>query len=574
MRPLIDPRAGDVEDDISSPKRRSLAAVTGSLVAEISLAKLALALTALVVAPGLLLGVAPLVATGWLATLSGQLRADLGLLSLAVALALAVVGGFAGRRVLQAAERSFWSLNALAVQPFYAVFREVLRHLAEGVLSRGARRDRLMRVRAATAAVAGVLLSAAALAVVAATWPHTRWLGAVGDLATPLALIRPALANTVVILAGYLAAAALLWGSADAAMAQPRGRTPEPAPADVAGWRVAHLSDLHVVGERWGYRLETGRAGPRGNDRARRAFERLAAADRARPVDLVLVTGDLTDAGRSAEWAEFATLVEAHPGLAARTLILPGNHDVNVVDRSNPARLDLPTSPRRLLRRLRALSAIAAVQGARVHVVDPTTGGPGARLDDALGPWRAAITAFADTGTRARARDLARLWEEVFPLVLPPATPDGLGVALLNSNAETHFSFTNALGLVTTAQARRLERLLASRPRARWIVALHHHLVEYPRPAHALSERIGTVLVNGTGFLRRLAPYRARLVAMHGHRHLDWQGDCGGLRIISAPSPVMTAGAGGFYVHHLAPAPDGGLALFAPQWIALEAAAS
>ena len=26
---------------------------------------------------------------------------------------------------------------------------------------------------------------------------------------------------------------------------------------------------------------------------------------------------------------------------------------------------------------------------------------------------------------------------------------------------------------------------------------------------------------------------------MHGHRHIDWIGACGGLRIVSAPSPVM-----------------------------------
>ena len=31
------------------------------------------------------------------------------------------------------------------------------------------------------------------------------------------------------------------------------------------------------------------------------------------------------------------------------------------------------------------------------------------------------------------------------------------------------------------------------------------------------------------------------LVVMHGHRHIDWIGACGSLRIISAPSPVMEA---------------------------------
>jgi hypothetical protein len=54
----------------------------------------------------------------------------------------------------------------------------------------------------------------------------------------------------------------------------------------------------------------------------------------------------LTDAGRSAEWAEFFDAFAPHPQLAGLLVGLPGNHDVNVVDRANPARLDLPTSPK------------------------------------------------------------------------------------------------------------------------------------------------------------------------------------------------------------------------------------
>jgi hypothetical protein len=41
--PLLDPRLGDVEDDASSPKQRSLLAIAGSLLAEISLPKLVFA---------------------------------------------------------------------------------------------------------------------------------------------------------------------------------------------------------------------------------------------------------------------------------------------------------------------------------------------------------------------------------------------------------------------------------------------------------------------------------------------------------------------------------------------------
>ena len=50
-RPILDPRNGDAEDDVSSPKQKSLLAIAGSLLAEISLTKLLLAWIASIVLP-------------------------------------------------------------------------------------------------------------------------------------------------------------------------------------------------------------------------------------------------------------------------------------------------------------------------------------------------------------------------------------------------------------------------------------------------------------------------------------------------------------------------------------------
>ncbi len=77
MRPAIDPRRGDIEDDASSTKRRSLLSLAGSLLAEISLPKLAVAFTLLVVVPGLALGVAPIVVAIWFGKLSSKLASAL-----------------------------------------------------------------------------------------------------------------------------------------------------------------------------------------------------------------------------------------------------------------------------------------------------------------------------------------------------------------------------------------------------------------------------------------------------------------------------------------------------------------
>jgi hypothetical protein len=94
--------------------------------------------------------------------------------------------------------------------------------------------------------------------------------------------------------------------------------------------------------------------------------------------------------------------------------------------------------------------------------------------------------------------------------------------------------------------------------------------MEYPWAAKALSERIGTALINGNWFIRSLQKMAGRAVFMHGHRHVDWIGECAGLPIVSAPSPVMevtdekdTA----FYIHTLTIGEDGGLNLLNPERI-------
>lgn len=71
MRPLIDPRDGDVEDDASSTKRRSPLSLAGNLLAEISLPKLALSWTMLFVFPSLL-GLTPPLAFAWVSLISGN----------------------------------------------------------------------------------------------------------------------------------------------------------------------------------------------------------------------------------------------------------------------------------------------------------------------------------------------------------------------------------------------------------------------------------------------------------------------------------------------------------------------
>jgi hypothetical protein len=89
-----------------------------------------------------------------------------------------------------------------------------------------------------------------------------------------------------------------------------------------------------------------------------------------------------------------------------------------------------------------------------------------------------------------------------------------------------------------------------------------------------LSERIGTALVNGSWFVRALKPFAARTLVMHGHRHIDWIGACGALKIVSAPSPVMggaDAAPTHFLIHTLAAGSSGRLCLLAPERVEIAA---
>jgi hypothetical protein len=576
VTPTIDPRRGDIEDDASSPKRRSMLSLAGSLLVEISIPKLVVAWLLLIVLPGLMLGLAPIVASIWFTKISDRITTSLAEVWSAILVAIFVgLGWFGGRRIFQLAERSFWSLNSLAVQPCYAACREALRHLLSRQSTPKAGRMKGPTLHATTAVLSGLIICTIALSALLLAWPSAHLLSDVTILSAPKRLAIVALANSVVIVSAYVAAAALVWAIADATMDPPRDLEEYDVPPDHGqSWRIVHLSDIHAVGERFGFRIESGRSGPRGNERLRRLLAQLDALHAREPLHAILMTGDMTDAGRSTEWAEFFDAVARYPSLSEIMLILPGNHDLNIVDRANPARLDLPTSQNKKLRKVRMLSAMAAVQGARVRLVDQKGGRLGESLAVALAPHLGNVIAFADAGKPRMTNELSELWNRIFPMVLPPDREDGLGVILLNSNADTHFSFTNALGMIPAEQVRGIAIASRQYPRACWLIALHHHVVEYPHPAKALSERIGTALVNGNWFVRASRFLAGRAVLMHGHRHVDWIGTCCGLRIVSAPSPVMDATDDQdtcFYLHTLAAGTDRRLRLLQPQRITVTA---
>ena len=289
------------------------------------------------------------------------------------------------------------------------------------------------------------------------------------------------------------------------------------------------------------------------------------------PLDRVLVTGDVTDAGTRAEWAEFIDLFEDYPDLRARLSFVPGNHDVNIVDRSNPGRSDLPGSSSQSLRKLRVVLALDALQGSRAHVVDRASGALGPSLQDYLreGSRAERLRALAERGTVQGRREMSKVWDAIFPLVEPPPRGDGYGLILLNSNARSHFSLTNAIGVVNPSQLNALKSILRGSPSSAWMILLHHQVVEYPVASISLTDRIGLALVNAPDVLAAIAPHASRCLVLHGHRHRDWIGTCQDVVLCSAPS--VTLGSqwekcrGSFHVHEFAIGAGGSMRLTATE---------
>src|SRR5262249_57755364 len=78
------------------------------------------------------------------------------------------------------------------------------------------------KLRAAAALVSGGMICGVALLVLALVLPHADLLRGAAGVGALSHLAAVALANTVVLVTAYLAAAPLVWGIADPTIAQPR----------------------------------------------------------------------------------------------------------------------------------------------------------------------------------------------------------------------------------------------------------------------------------------------------------------------------------------------------------------
>ena len=573
---IWDLRRGDDDDNRTSPHGRGLRSIVLSTLLEFNPLKASIGFLALILGPALLVGIAPSIAVTYgrltfhKLTLAGSYPI-VALVSLAVLVGAAL---WIGRPLLALAVDYFWHLHYTLVAPILVALRELLRAGAERFPGRPITSEQLNRRRRLGTILAALLLAGGGLTL-AMTVEVSIGLQLVNvEHVRPWAVATAALGNAAVILGLSTVVESLYWLWRELTISGPAlDWVPNPSKAESSVARVAHLSDLHLVGERYGYRMEAGTHGPRGNRCIRNALRKLGAINALTPLDRILVTGDITDAGTRAEWAEFIDLLRSYPELRARLSFVPGNHDMNIVDRTNPGTLDLPWSTGQSLRKLRVVLALDAVQGDRTHVVDHASGALGPSLKDYLrqGGRVELLRALAQRGALRGRWEIAKIWDAIFPLVEPALRDDGYGLILLNSNAPSHFLLTNAIGIVNRSQLSALKAILRNSPRRAWMILLHHQVVEYPVASISLRYRIGLALVNAPDVLAAIAPYASRVLILHGHRHTDWIGTCGDVVLCSAPSVSLGSshGAekyrGSFHVHEFATSADGGIRLITTE---------
>jgi hypothetical protein len=581
MKPICDLRRGDYDDNRMSPLSGGLRSLVLSGAFEFNFLKAPVVFLTFVIVPALLAGLALAlaIAYGQLFLHARSMAGSSPVRGLALTAILISFALWLGRPLLQLVLDNVQQLHYILIFPIFVAVREFLRKIAEQLYGESITPKQLNRGRRISSVLAALIFAGAGFALLFIAWS---WFGPqVLDITRihPKVLVNAALVNAAIVFGFFTTVSSLFWLKQEITLSSPvLDWTPQAVGADSPAIRIAHLSDLHVVGERYGYRMEAGTLGPRGNECIARALRQLKTLQAQAPMDRILVTGDMTDAGTRAEWAEFIDLFRDHPELCNRLSFVPGNHDLNVVDRTNPGRMDLPWSASQSLRKLRTLVALDMVQGDRSYIVDHTSGKRGPSLHEYLREGNRAerLRSLAEHGSLRGRWEMTKVWNTIFPLVEPPEQNCNYGVILLDSNARTHLSLTNAIGFITAAQLRSLKAVLRDWPRCSWIIALHHQVVEYPVPSISLMDRISLALVNASDVIAAIEPHASRIVVLHGHRHRDWIGTCGGIVLCSAPSAALGSHSGekyqgAFFVHDFVLGPEGSIRLTRTDHVRLRA---
>ncbi|WP_437820176.1 metallophosphoesterase family protein [Sorangium sp. So ce1078] len=279
---------------------------------------------------------------------------------------------------------------------------------------------------------------------------------------------------------------------------------PDPGDAIPGGRLVlCQLSDLHITANgREPYEIEESSAAwPEGVARPDTAeltgrLRRLVAEIAAMRPPLVALTGDMTDLGEEAQWAELEAALAGIPA-SSQVLMVPGNHDIAINIGTSPD----PYLKKRAEREQRFIEVLTRVE---------------------RGPFQPPLHIPARKRARRRLRAIAGLYPRRLEL------EGGIRIFGLNSNRyRSRFVGSNAIGQIGGGQLRRLARALR-RGSGPVVVLLHHHVARLAGPI-SLNDTF-MIAMDGPRLLEMLAAYQQKnpkknsALVLHGHKHLAFFG--------------------------------------------------
>jgi metallophosphoesterase superfamily enzyme len=301
-------------------------------------------------------------------------------------------------------------------------------------------------------------------------------------------------------------------------------------------FQILHFSDLHFVSDDGSSRVEAWGKPPHGNAELLAAFDHYR--DWMSAVDAVVLTGDITDAGRETEWKSFIGAWQQVPAEArVRCFIVPGNHDLNVVAPLQHALQKVGNSAidERIAKEILFAKFVNELQGERCEVLPTIKAEDDVRpipMSEWLGPHAAAVDSFLHSSRAEAPQVLAReISSRLFPYIWRTQTGDGKRVALVGVN-----TCGLSLGVATNAYGMG-GNLIRLRAALKYLVSLGyfpvivgHHDV-FAKTIALPSQGLGSIkqrifssammFDNGAEFIKVLEECAPDgFLYLHGHRHI------------------------------------------------------
>lgn len=318
-------------------------------------------------------------------------------------------------------------------------------------------------------------------------------------------------------------------------------------------FRIYHLSDMHIT---------------RGTDVATTENEKsfvkdkvlqkiiklIEVADKNGPSTPIIITGDITDTGDAVEWERFWYFFSPY---RKRLVIVPGNHDINIVGYGEASLRKVADERHfrgRIIRLENYFKAVACLPSASVRCLS---------LDEGQSPLLVPLQEELNTIMleKARGRSYFQKLCGIFPLIFEINQLDSNGLKIMvvgwNSVKTSNLALFNTQGAVSANQIKSFKLITAALDSrygcgAYNIIHAIHHKITMPKdikyftdlpPKKHRIQVASMVLENAAELVSTLTPKNKFTVLLHGHHHVRFHGSIGhdGCKIdlVSAPSSTL-----------------------------------